>query len=76
MVFISSANANKATTFEITDVKLSVQSVTSSFQDNAKLLQHLKSSFERTINQKKTSIKSNNKGTRRENQYLEYVKIH
>ena len=36
--------------FIITDTKLSVPVVTLSTQDNAKLLQQLKSSFQRTIN--------------------------
>ena len=39
-----------ATKFKITDTKLSVPVVTLSTQDNAKLLQHLKSSFKRIIN--------------------------
>ena len=36
--------------FKITDAKLNVPVVTLSAQDNAKLLQQLKSGFERTIN--------------------------
>ena len=36
--------------FEITETKLYVPVVTLSTQDNAKLLQQLKSSFKRTIN--------------------------
>ena len=39
-----------ATKFKITDTKLSVPVVTLSTQDNAKLLQHSKSSFKRIIN--------------------------
>ena len=42
--------------FTITDTKLYVPVVTLSTQDNAKLLQQLKSGFKRTIN----SIKSKN----------------
>ena len=37
-------------TFSITDTKLYVPAVTVSTQDNAKLLEQLKSSFKRTIN--------------------------
>ena len=36
--------------FEITDTKLYVSVVTLSTQDNAKLLQQIKSGFKRTIN--------------------------
>ena len=44
------SNDTKATTFVITDTKLYVPVVTLSTQDNAKLLQQLKSGFKRTIN--------------------------
>ena len=47
------SNDAKATTFAITDIELYVPLITLSTQDNAKLLQHLKSSFKRTINLKK-----------------------
>ena len=48
---ISSTNvANQNATFAITDTKLYVPVVTSSTQDNAKLLQQLKSDFKRVIN--------------------------
>ena len=43
-------NADQATTFSITDAKLYVPVATLSTQDNAKLLEHLKSGFKRTIN--------------------------
>ena len=43
-------NDTKATTFVITDTKPYVPVVTLSTQDNAKLLQQLKSGFERAIN--------------------------
>ena len=43
------SNDTKATTFEITDTKLYVPVVTLSNEDNAKLLQQLKSGFKRTI---------------------------
>ena len=44
------SNDTKATAFAITDTKLYVPVVTLSTQDNVKLLQQLKSGFERTIN--------------------------
>ena len=47
------SNDAKATTSAITDIELYVPLITLSTQDNAKLLQHLKSSFKRTINLKK-----------------------
>ena len=43
-------NADQATTFSITDTKLYVPVATLSTQDNAKLLEQLKSGFKRTIN--------------------------
>ena len=46
--FISSPNGE--TKFKITETKLYVPVVTLSTQDNAKLLQQLKSGFKRTIN--------------------------
>ena len=51
------SNDAKATTFAITDIELYVPLITLSTQDNAKLLQHLKSSFKRTINLEEISIK-------------------
>ena len=42
--------ANQSATFLITDRKLYVPVVTLSTQDNAKLLEQLKSGFKRTIN--------------------------
>ena len=44
------SNDTKEATFAITDTKLFVPVVTLSTQDNAKLLEQLKSSFKRTIN--------------------------
>ena len=41
---------NQASTFAITDTKLYFLAVTLSTQDNAKLLQELKSGFKCTIN--------------------------
>ena len=47
----------QATTFKITDTKIYVPVVTLSTQDNAKLLQQLKSGFSRTINWNKYQSK-------------------
>ena len=44
------SNVNQEPTFLITDTKLYVPVVTLSTQDNAKLLEELKSGFKRTIN--------------------------
>ena len=49
-VVISNNVANQNATFAITDTKLYVTVVTLSTQDNAKLLQQLKSGFKRVIN--------------------------
>ena len=49
--------ANKSATFSITDTKLYVPVVTLSNQDNAKILENLKSGFERTINWNKYQAK-------------------
>ena len=55
---ISNAAPNQATTSAITDTKLYVPVVTLSTQDNAKLLQQLKSGFERTVNWNKYHSKT------------------
>ena len=47
---VSTNVANQNATFAITDTKLYVPAVTLSTQDNAKLLQQLKSGFKRIIN--------------------------
>ena len=49
-VLIATGNANQAATFAITDKKLYVPVVTLSTQENAKLLQELKSGFKRVLN--------------------------
>ena len=49
-VIVSSADANQNATFAITETKLYVPVITLSQQDNAKLLQQLKSGFKRVIN--------------------------
>ena len=50
--------ANRAITFAITSAKPCVPVVTLSSQDNAKLLQQLKSGFKRTINRNKYQQKT------------------
>ena len=49
-VIVATDVADQATIFSITDTKLYVSVVTLSTQDNAKLLEQLKSSFKGTIN--------------------------
>ena len=63
-------NSTGAGKFAITETKLYVPVVTLSTQDNAKLLQQLKSGFKRTINWNKyeSSIK-----TFAQNRYLNYL---
>ena len=61
--------ANKVPTFTIVDIKLYVPVLGLSFQDNAKLLQQLKSGFKRTINWNKYQSKT----TQAPNQYLDYL---
>ena len=56
--------------FKITDTKLYVPVVTLSTQDNAKLLQQLKSGFKRTINWNKYQTKVSTEGV---NQYLDFL---
>ena len=63
-------NADQATTFSITDIKLYIPVVTLSTQDNTKLLEQFKSGFERTINWNKYQSK---KSTEKQNQYLDYL---
>ena len=58
------------TKFKITDTKLYVPVVTLSTQDNAKLLQQLKSGFKRTINWNKYQTKVSTEGV---NQYLDFL---
>ena len=49
-VIVSSADANQNATFAITETKLYIPVITLSQQDNAKLLQQLKSGFKKVIN--------------------------
>ena len=64
------SNDTKATTFAITDTKLYVPVVTLSTQDNAKVLQQLKSGFKKTINWNKYQSKIT---TQVPNPYLDYL---
>ena len=65
---ISKGNARK--TFAITDTKLYVPVVTLLILGNTKLLQQLKSGFERIINWNKYQLKVT---VQRQNQYLNYL---
>ena len=58
------------TKFAVTDTNLYVPIVTLSTQGNAKLLQQLKSGFERTINWSKYQLKVSSE---RQNQYLDFL---
>ena len=62
--------ANQVITFSITDTKLYVLGSTLSTQDNAKLLEQLKSGFKRTIKQNNNQSK---KSIEKQNQYLNYL---
>ena len=68
---ISDAAANQDTTFAITDTKLYVPVVTLSIDDNAKLLQQLKSEFKRTINGNKNEPKTTIQNA--PNQYFDFL---
>ena len=67
---ISNTAANQDTTFAITDTKLYVPVVTLSSQDNAKLLQQLKSGLKRTSNWNKCQSKTRTQNA--PNQYLDF----
>ena len=64
------SSATRETNFKIADTKLYVSVVTLSTQDNAKLLQQLKSGFKRIINWNKYQPKFL---TERQNQYLDFL---
>ena len=64
------SSANGETKFKITETKLYVPVVTLSTQDNAKLLQQLKSGFKRTINWTKYESKIK---TFAKNRYLNHL---
>ena len=61
---------NQEPTFTITDTKLYFPVVTLSTQDNAKLLENLKSGFKRTINWNKYEPKVT---VEQQNQYLDFL---
>ena len=61
---------NRVTSFVIIDTKLYVPVVTISTQDNAKLLQHLKSGFKRTSNWNKYQSRTS---TEAQNRCLDYL---
>ena len=63
-------NSKGAGRFAITDTKLYVPVVTLSTQNNAKLLEQLKSGFKRTINWNKYQSKIS---TEAQNQYLDFL---
>ena len=64
------SSATGETKFKITDTKLYVPVVTLSTQDNAKLLQQLKSGFKRTINWNKYQTKVSTEGQK---QYVDFL---
>ena len=61
---------NQVPTLTITDTKLYVSVVTLSTQDNAKLLQQLKSGFQRTIDSNKYQLRIT---VQEQNRYLDYL---
>ena len=68
---MSNAAANQAATFTIVDTKLCVPILTLSTQENAKLLQQLKSGFKRTINWNKYHSKTTIQNT--PNRHLDFL---
>ena len=64
------SSATGATKFKTTDTKLYIPVVILLTQDNAKLLQQLKSCFKRTINWSKYQPKFS---PERQNQYLDFL---
>ena len=69
-VIIDNPTAGQEPTFTITDTKLYVPFVTLSTQDNAKLLEQLKSGFKRTINWNKYEAKVT---VGQQNRYLDFL---
>ena len=69
-VIVATNVANQGATLSITDTKLYGPVVTLSTQDNAKLLEQLKSGFKRTINWNEYQPKVS---TERPNQYLDFL---
>ena len=69
-VIVAAAITHQGATFSITDTKLYVPVVTLLTQDNAKLLEQLKSGFKRTVKWNEYQSKIS---TKRPNQYLDYL---
>ena len=69
-VVVSAAVPDQRATFAMTDTKLYVPVVTLSTQDNIKLLDQLKSGFEKTIKWAKYQSKA---AIHAQNQYLDYL---
>ena len=69
-VIVATDVANHGAIFSLSDAKLYVPAVTLSTQDNAKLLEQMKSGFKRTINWNKYQSK---KLIERPNQCLDYL---
>ena len=67
---IKSCAIDQSATFAVTDKKLYVPIVALSTEDNAKLLQRLKSGFKKAINRNKYQTKVI---TQAQNQYLDYL---
>ena len=70
-VIVATDVANQGAKFSITDKKLYVPIITLSTQNNAELLEQLKSGFKRTINWNK--YQSKQKSIERPNQYIDYL---
>ena len=66
------SSATRETKFAIVDTKIYVLIVTLSAQDNAKLLEQLRSGFKRTTNWNKYQSKVS---TERQNQYFNFLYI-
>ena len=66
------SSATRETKFAIVDTKIYVLIVTLSAQDNAKLLEQLRSGFKRTTNWNKYQLKVS---TERQNQYFNFLYI-
>ena len=69
-ILVVGTGANQNSEFKITYTKLCVPLVTSSTQDNIKLLKQLESGFKRTVNRNKYLHKTTNQA---QNRYLEFL---
>ena len=69
-VIVATAVGNQGATFSIVDTKVYVPVAFLSIQDNTKLIEQLKSGFERTINWNKYQPK---KSAEKQNHYLDYL---